>query len=116
MKSTWILLALLLANSVPAFAETLSLQRQQELLYMLRHDCGSCHGMLLHGGLGPALLPENLQGKAPDGLGATIFYGRPGTAMPPWRALLTWTEINWLVSQLRQGRLNQRQLAINPKN
>jgi len=77
--------------------------RQTELKYLLEQDCGSCHGMTLKGGLGPALLPANLDGK-PDGLLiAAILEGRPGTAMPPWRGLLTEAEAEWLVEQLRQG-------------
>ena len=35
-------------------------ERQDQLRYLLRQDCGSCHGMTLKGGLGPALLPDNL--------------------------------------------------------
>ena len=77
--------------------------RQAELKYLLEQDCGSCHGMTLKGGLGPALLPANLEGK-PDGLLiAAILEGRPGTAMPPWRGLLTEAEAEWLVEQLRKG-------------
>jgi hypothetical protein len=34
-------------------------QRQKELIHLVRQDCGSCHGMTLQGGLGPALLPAN---------------------------------------------------------
>jgi len=40
--------------------------RQTELLYLLKHDCGSCHGMTRKGGLGPALLPANLRDRPPQ--------------------------------------------------
>ncbi|MCP4699359.1 MAG: cytochrome c [Gammaproteobacteria bacterium] len=83
--------------------ELISSQRQAELLYMLRHDCGSCHGMTLKGGLGPSLLPEALADKPPETLAAVILYGRAGTPMPPWRALLTQVEAAWLTEQLRKG-------------
>jgi cytochrome c55X len=77
--------------------------RQAELRHLLKQDCGSCHGMTLKGGLGPALLPANLDGKPDELLVISILDGRPGTAMPPWRGLLTEAEAEWLVEQLRQG-------------
>lgn len=78
-------------------------QRQQELLHLLRHDCGSCHGMTLKGGLGPALLPANLTGKSDEFLIATVLDGRAATAMPPWRGMLQREEVVWLIEQLRKG-------------
>ena len=78
-------------------------QRQQELVRMVRQDCGSCHGMTLHGGLGPALLPANLQEKPFAGLVATIYYGRPGTPMPPWKQFMSEAEAAWIVRQLMSG-------------
>jgi cytochrome c55X len=77
--------------------------RKAELTYLLDQDCGSCHGMTRKGGLGPALLPKNLEGKPNELLIATILEGRPGTAMPPWRGQLTEAEAAWLVEQLRHG-------------
>jgi cytochrome c55X len=77
--------------------------RQSELLYLLKHDCGSCHGMTRKGGLGPALLPANLRDRPPQLMVNTVLYGRPGTPMPPWRGLLTEQEVRWLVEALRSG-------------
>jgi cytochrome c55X len=77
--------------------------RQDELVYLLKQDCGSCHGMTLKGGLGPSLLPDALAGKPTALLVATILDGRPGTAMPPWKAMLTADEATWLVNRLQQG-------------
>ena len=77
--------------------------RQAELKYLLEQDCGSCHGMTRRGGLGPALLPQNLAGKPDELLIATILHGRPGTAMPPWKGQLSEAEAAWLVQLLRQG-------------
>ena len=74
--------------------------RQKELVHLVRQDCGSCHGMTLKGGLGPALLPENLRDKPAEGLAATIYYGRPGTAMPPWQQFLSEAEAAWIVDKL----------------
>jgi cytochrome c55X len=77
--------------------------REPALIRMVRQDCGSCHGMRLTGGLGPALTREALADKPLDGLAATIFQGRPGTPMPPWRALLSEAESWWIAEQLMRG-------------
>lgn len=79
--------------------------RQSELRYLLEQDCGSCHGMTMKGGLGPALLPETLKDKPHDFLVAAVLEGRPGTPMPAWRDLLSEDEVHWLVSGLRSGAL-----------
>jgi cytochrome c55X len=77
--------------------------RQGELLSLLRHDCGSCHGLTMKGGLGPPLLPAVLDGESKQSLVETILDGRPGTPMPPWRFELSEAEAAWLVERLRQG-------------
>jgi len=87
----------------PSIEESVASGRQAELQYLLAQDCGSCHGMTRKGGLGPALLPNNLEGKPDELLVATILDGRTGTAMPPWRGQLTEAEAAWLVQQLRRG-------------
>ena len=74
--------------------------RQKELVRLVRQDCGSCHGMTLKGGLGPALLPETLAGKPVEGLAATIYYGRPGTPMPPWKQFMSESEADWIATKL----------------
>ncbi len=77
--------------------------RQVELLYLLKHDCGSCHGMTRKGGLGPPLLPENINNQPADMLVNTVLDGRPGTPMPPWRGELTEQDAQWLVEAMRKG-------------
>lgn len=93
-----------------AIAEIAS-ARQNELLYFLKHDCGSCHGMTLKGGLGPALLPETLAGKPKSYLVTTIMEGRKGTAMPPWKSMLSQQEAEWLTEQLQNGQVEPTDLA-----
>lgn len=78
-------------------------ERGRELVRLVRQDCGSCHGLTLRGGLGPALLPEALRDKPPAGLKYTILLGRPGTAMPPWQTFLSEAETDWIVTQLLRG-------------
>lgn len=77
--------------------------REQRLIRMVRQDCGSCHGMHLTGGLGPALTPAALADKPVESLAATIFGGRPGTPMPPWKAMLNEAEATWIAQQLLAG-------------
>lgn len=87
---------------VPARAE-IPAGRQAELLHLLAHDCGSCHGLRLTGGLGPALTPQALADRSPDALRATIMNGRPGSGMPPWRPFLSEEEAGWLAETMRRG-------------
>lgn len=78
-------------------------ERQQTLRYLLKHDCGSCHGLTLRGGLGPSLRPEALVGKTDEILVAAILHGRPGTTMPPWKDLLSEEDARSLVTLMRSG-------------
>lgn len=82
---------------------TLSPTRRSELVTLVRQDCGSCHGLTLQGGLGPALLPQTLQDKPADYLQFVILNGRPGTAMPPWSRFLSEAEAAWVVRHLQKG-------------
>lgn len=78
---------------------------QDRLANLVIQDCGSCHGLTLRGGLGPPLRPENL-GHLPEGtIAAIISEGVPGSAMPPWRPLLSPEEIHWISEQLKSGAL-----------
>lgn len=91
------------AGGASAGTETISPKRQASLEYLLRQDCGSCHGMTLKGGLGPALLPEALRDRDEDGLVMMILDGNPERAMPPWRGQLSEAEARWLARRLKQG-------------
>lgn len=82
--------------------------RSATLRHLLVHDCGSCHGMTLRGGLGPPLTAAALASRPPAVLEATIAHGRPGTPMPPWGRILSEGEIRWLVDGLRNGRFETR--------
>ena len=98
-----VLFTLLVTAAAVARAEPPDAGRQAQLLYLLKHDCGSCHGMTRKGGLGPALLPENLNKLPPELLVTTILDGRPGTPMPPWRGELSEADARWLVEALNRG-------------
>jgi len=85
------------------WADTLAPERQKELIYLLRQDCGACHGMNLRGGLGPSLLPESLKPMSVNQVAQTILNGRPGTPMPPWKPFMSEPEALWLANQLKTG-------------
>lgn len=96
-----------LAAPAPLQARTpagISPQRQVELLYFLKHDCGSCHGLTRSGGLGSPLLPENMAGRGDDELTEIIMQGVPGTPMPPWKELLSEPEARWLVRAIKENK------------
>ena len=96
-------LAVALVLPLSAVAAEPGPARQKELIHLVRQDCGSCHGMTLQGGLGPALVPQALADKPAESLVATIVHGRPGTAMPPWHRFLADDEAKWIVARLLEG-------------
>jgi cytochrome c55X len=98
-----VLFALLLGPVLALAQTTPDASRSRELVRMVRQDCGSCHGMRLTGGLGPSLTREALADLPVESLTAVIFYGRPGTPMPPWKAMLSEPEARWIAQRLLQG-------------
>lgn len=78
-------------------------ERRAELTRLVRHDCGSCHGLTLAGGLGPPLTSAALAAKTPDYLKLVILYGRTDTAMPGWAPLLSEADARWIAEQLLRG-------------
>ena len=91
------------ANEAGAASVLVDATRQKELVTLVRQDCGSCHGLTLKGGLGPALLPEALKDKPVEYLTFVILQGRPNTAMPPWKRFLSEAEAQWIVINLQKG-------------
>lgn len=77
--------------------------RHLELRHLVEHDCGSCHGMTLAGGLGPPLTPSALEGKPLEYIEAMILRGRPGSAMPAWDAMLSEDDARWIARYLKAG-------------
>lgn len=91
------------AMAGPFTAEHFTAGHRSDLMNLLKQDCGSCHGLTMKGGLGPPLLPENLDGKADEILAQIILDGLPGTPMPPWRFHLKPDEVAWMVRRLKEG-------------
>lgn len=77
-----------------------STERARELEHLVRQDCGSCHGMTLKGGLGPALSPERLAANDRASLASIILDGVPNTPMPPWRPLISEADALWIADYL----------------
>lgn len=89
--------------AMPVAAETLSKSDQDRLAHLVTQDCGSCHGLRLTGGLGNPITAQALEGHTIAGLQAIILDGIPGTAMPPWRQLLSETEAAWIAAYLLEA-------------
>ncbi len=104
MKAS-ILLVLSLLVAQAGADDLISASRQQDLKNLLIQDCGSCHGLQMKGGLGPALLASDLRGKSTAYISSIILDGKPGTAMPAWRALISPGEARWLAELLLQETL-----------
>lgn len=75
-------------------------ERAAELEHMVIQDCGSCHGLTLRGGLGSPLTRDAIGSLPREGLSYIILDGVPGTAMPPWRPLLSENEALWIADYL----------------
>jgi cytochrome c55X len=98
-----IMAMMMIAIAGQALADPPPTERQAELAHLLRHDCGSCHGLTMRGGLGPALSPQALAGKDDQALTEIVLDGVPGTPMPPWRFELSRDEAAWMIARLKAG-------------
>jgi cytochrome c55X len=91
--------ALLMALAVSSAA-----QDAERLEHMLTQDCGSCHGLTMRGGLGKPLTHEALANSEAQSIASIILDGVPGTAMPPWRPLLSEADAMWMANYLKTRR------------
>ncbi|WP_163557760.1 cytochrome c [Halomonas sp. NO4] len=98
---TLLLCALLAPLAVQAEPQVPDAERQAELETLLYQDCGSCHGMTLRGGLGPALPQSRMNHYTVEALSHLILHGIPGTAMPGWKALISEEDARWLADHLQ---------------
>lgn len=100
MANSLAILASAALCAMPAGAEPLSQAEQERLSHLVTQDCGSCHGLKLTGGLGRPITAQALEGHTVEGLKTIILDGIPGTAMPPWRPLLSEAEAAWIAAYL----------------
>ena len=91
---------MLVLSCAPAMADVPP-ERAVALEHLVAQDCGSCHGLTLKGGRGRPLTAEALAHAEAEGLAMIILDGIPGTAMPPWRPLLTEDEALWIAQYLK---------------
>jgi cytochrome c55X len=98
MKNLQFLVSTLMIISVIGSAR--AQRSDSELENMLVQDCGSCHGLTMRGGLGPPLTYSAIRFKPRNFLIDTVLEGRAGTAMPPWKILLSREEATWMVDRL----------------
>jgi cytochrome c55X len=96
------LAAVLLGALGSGAAAEVSATRAAELKHMVTQDCGSCHGLTLKGGLGRPITSEALAEVDAEVLALIILDGVPGTAMPPWRPLVTEEEAAWIARYLKK--------------
>lgn len=95
-------LVLALGLALPAAGAEIAPDRAAALEHMVIQDCGSCHGLTMKGGLGSPLTADALSHAEAEGLALIILDGVPGTAMPPWRPLLTEDEALWIANYLKE--------------
>jgi len=95
----------IIALTTTVWGTDLSEARKAELAYLVRQDCGSCHGMTLKGGLGSALTSERLADEDTEALAAIILHGIPGKPMPPWSGLIEDNEALWIAEALQKGQI-----------
>lgn len=96
-----LLCALLMPLLAQAEPQAPDAERQAELETLLYQDCGSCHGMTLRGGLGPALPRDRMNEYSVEALSHLILSGIPGTAMPGWGALIDEADARWIAEHLQ---------------
>ncbi|WP_193141319.1 MULTISPECIES: c-type cytochrome [unclassified Meridianimarinicoccus] len=94
-------LAFLLASTLMVSASDIA--DPDALEHLVLQDCGSCHGLTLKGGLGPDIRPDAISHYDPDTLAIVVLDGIPGTAMPPWRPLISEAEAQWIADYLLTG-------------
>ena len=103
MRSLAVLLCTFLAAAALASAQEVTPERAQALEHLVVQDCGSCHGMTMKGGLGTPLTLDAIEHYQPEILALVILDGVPGTAMPPWRPLLSEADALWIADYLLKG-------------
>ena len=81
-------------------ASSLVLAAQPDAYGLYKQHCASCHGTDRLGGMGPALLPENLKRLRKEKALAVISDGLTATQMPAFKEKLTTKQIQSLISYI----------------
>ena len=91
----------LVTFALVAYGAEIGAEKAAELERLVVQDCGSCHGLTLKGGLGRPIDADRMQHFDREVLRDIILDGIPGTAMPPWRPLISEGEALWIADYLR---------------
>ncbi len=86
--------------SAPAQAESAEAKTVNKTQQLYRDHCAECHNEHRLGGMGPALLPENLKRLKMKDAATVITNGRVATQMPAFREKLSETETRSLVDYI----------------
>lgn len=101
MRNLFIALALLFSG----VSHAADVSSSEDLINLVKQDCGSCHGLTLKGGLGPDIRPQSLSHYDIETLSTVVLDGIPDTAMPPWRPLMSEADAAKIAEYLLQGEL-----------
>jgi cytochrome c55X len=88
-------------SATSAMAVETGSEKATKLERLVIQDCGSCHGLTLKGGLGNPIDVDTMQHYAREDLRDIILDGIPGTAMPPWRPLISEADALWIADYLK---------------
>lgn len=94
------LLASLLVQGLLIVKEAVATQVSDSAADLFSQHCASCHGINRLGGMGPALLPENLVRLPRSKAEQVIALGRPATQMPAFGSSLSTRQIKQLVQYI----------------
>ena len=97
---TWLLASLLVHQGVLAQSAVTTAPAADSSAGLYTQYCASCHGVNRLGGMGPALLPENMVRLRQTMAGQVIAQGRPATQMPAFGDKLSTEQINQLVQYI----------------
>ncbi|WP_404364780.1 cytochrome D1 domain-containing protein [Marinobacter sp.] len=92
-------LALAVSLVIPT---TLQAQADTETETLYQQHCASCHGKDRLGGMGPALLPDNLSRLKKPQAEDAIRHGRPATQMPAFGPILSEASVSDLAEYIYQ--------------
>ncbi len=97
LTSTIVLLLLCLTTSIPLYSQDGKVASTTDTY---ETHCAGCHGSDRLGGIGPALLPENLKRLRKNKAGGVIRDGRVATQMPAFKHMIEESQILSLVDMI----------------
>lgn len=87
--------------SKAAPSPTSAAEQFKPVVKLYQDACSGCHGPQRQGATGPALIPQRIGGVGDEFIKTILLNGRPGTAMPPWKGVITDSQISDLISYIK---------------